>query len=148
MRARSSRARRGVSPVLATIVLIVITLSTGVAVAGYTFTLFGRLQMTANVEVVSASCSVSGAACVIDLRNSGNGVAIIPGPYACTVYGTTAASAINGGTNSVGLPPEQDTTLACQFGTLPQTAIPGIHAEGAVTMSDGMQVPFFVNWNP
>ncbi|HME19372.1 MAG TPA: hypothetical protein VKF15_06540 [Nitrososphaerales archaeon] len=129
-------------------ILITITISTGVAVAGYSFTLFGRLQMTANVQAVRTSCSVSAAACVIDLRNSGNGVAFIPGPYACTVYGTTPASTINGGTGSVGLPPGQDVTLTCQFGTLPQAAVPGIHVEGSVAVSDGMRVPFFVNWNP
>ena len=147
MRARSSCARRAVSSVLATLCLITITLAAGTVVAGYSFTLFNRLQVGANVEVASVSCSVSAANCTLDLRNEGAGVAVVPGPYACTVYGTTAASTINGGTGSVSLGPSQDTTMSCQFSSLPSTAVPGVHVEGTVTVSDGMAIPFFANWN-
>jgi flagellin-like protein len=146
MRARSSRARRGVSPVLATLVLMSITISVGAAVAGYSFTLFGHLQTTANVEVVRVTCSVSASDCVLVLRNVGNGVAVVPGPFGCTLYGTTQASSVNGGTGAVGIPPGQDTGMTCQFNTLPQTAIPGIHVSGTITISNGMQIPFFTNW--
>ena len=147
MRARSSCARRAVSSVLATMCLIVITLAAGSVVAGYTFTLFNRLQVGANVEIISASCSVSGADCTLDLRNMGTGVAVVPGPYACTVYGTTAASTINGATASVGIPPGLDTQMTCDFSSLPSAAVAGIHVEGVVTVSTGMEIPFFANWN-
>ena len=147
MRLRSSCTRRGVSSVLATICLICITLGIGSVVAGYTYTLFNTLQVGADVEAVSVACSVSGANCVIDLRNMGRGVVVIPGPYACTVYGTTAASSINGVTASVGIPPGQDTMLTCQFSSLPSTAVAGVHVEGTLDVSNGMVIPFYTNWN-
>jgi len=147
MRAHSC-TRRAVSPVIATIVLISVTISLGVVVAGYSFSLIGHLQTSADVEVVNVACSVSAQTCVLDLKNEGNGVAVVPGPFGCTLYGTTAASSVNGGTGAIGIPPGQDTALTCQFSGLPATAVPGIHVEGAVTISNGMQIPFFANWSP
>ena len=48
-----SRKRPGITPVLATIILIAITLIAGVAIAGFVFGLFGTLSNSPNVTVIT-----------------------------------------------------------------------------------------------
>jgi flagellin-like protein len=55
MRIGRRPGRRGISEVLATVILIAITLVAGVAIAGFAFGLFGTLGSSANISVVGTS---------------------------------------------------------------------------------------------
>ena len=59
------RKRKAISPVLATVILIAITLIAAIAVAGFVFGLFGSFTSSATVQVVQAALphGVVSAAC-------------------------------------------------------------------------------------
>ena len=49
------RSRRAITPIIATVLIIAVTLVAGVAIAGYVFGLFGAGTQTAQVQVLSTS---------------------------------------------------------------------------------------------
>ncbi len=67
--------RRGVSPVIAEVLLIAISLIAGVALGGFAFALLGAYSHPAEVAAQVTSCSPNGASgevCIVDLRNVGS----------------------------------------------------------------------------
>jgi len=93
MRIRKSNQRKAISPVLATVILIAITLIAAIAIAGFVFGLFGSFTSTAQVGGVqtyltaaaattstgltSATCSNAAGANFIAFRNTGTSSATI-----------------------------------------------------------------------
>jgi len=74
------KAKKGISPVIATIILIAITIVIAIAVAAWVFGLFKSYSGTNAVTVVSglSSCSSSNSQCTIVLSNQGgNSVTVI-----------------------------------------------------------------------
>lgn len=65
------QARRAISPVLATVILIAITLIAAIAVAGFVFGLFESFTRSADIEIVSAGIDQTGSPCSISFTNSG-----------------------------------------------------------------------------
>jgi len=65
--------RKAISPVLATVILIAITLIAAIAIAGFVFGLFGTFTKTATVSASVTSCVYNGAheVCTLSAINSG-----------------------------------------------------------------------------
>jgi flagellin-like protein len=102
--------RKAISPVLATVILIAITLIAAVAIAGFVFGLFGTFTSTARVQASVTSCVIHGAApgtgedCNLVLTNSGNANVSPTGQCSVTYgghtwSGTTATTALTAGTS-------------------------------------------------
>jgi flagellin-like protein len=70
---RPHNAKKGISPVIATIILIAITIVIAIAVAGWVFGLFGSYSRTQAVTIVASasSCTASGHYCQIMVSNQG-----------------------------------------------------------------------------
>jgi len=97
--------RMGISPILATIMLIAVTLVAAVAMAAFVFGLFGSLGDSANLTSSVAVCSVSDTAitigattfhtsaggnptCFMAVRNSGTASGTVSG---CSIGGVSGA---------------------------------------------------------
>ena len=70
---RPHNAKKGISPVIATIILIAITIVIAIAVAGWVFGLFGSYSRTQAVTIVASAsnCSASNGNCQIMVSNQG-----------------------------------------------------------------------------
>ncbi len=141
--------RKAISPVLATVILIAITLIAAIAVTGFIFGLFGSFRNTPQVSAQSTIGSdLTGE---IDLYNSGTSPAIIEGVTMTYNGQTCGASYVSTGT----VPPNGQavvtiqagifsggSTYQCgQVGTI-SVAQAGAQYTGEVTLSGGAQVPF------
>ncbi len=103
---KGSNKRRAISPVIATIILIAITIVIAVAVAGWVFGLFGSYSKNNPVTILAASSTcTSGSGCTITLQNTGgNSISVISASIngkPATLGGTTVVSA--GSTAAVAL---------------------------------------------
>src|SRR5712692_9050845 len=76
--------RKAISPVLATVILIAITLIAAIAIAGFVFGLFGSFTSSATVSVQVQTCAVTGLVCTLTVSNSGTASASISA-NTCTV---------------------------------------------------------------
>jgi flagellin-like protein len=70
-------SRRGVSPVLATMIMIGVTVAVGLGVASYTMGLFGNLSKTAQVKIISTDLVASSKQLTLTLENSGGATVIL-----------------------------------------------------------------------
>ena len=128
--------RKAISPVLATVILIAITLVAGVAIAGFAFGLFGTLSATANVTVTTLTCTHGTAAaskCVVNLENTGNAPA---SAASCSLSGT--ASTLTGAPLAI----PAGTTVSATCTTTPAATVPGQPVQGTFTLSSGIIVSF------
>jgi len=139
--------RKAISPVLATVILIAITLIAAIAIAGFVFGLFGTFTSTARISATTVACAHTGAGpgatvtdayCQITLTNSGNS----PG---------TAQTCAFTGSNGAGAGILSATSTAATAATFtvtttgPQTAycvagagtVAGTMATGTVSLSNG-----------
>jgi len=148
MKINSGRKRKAISPILATVILIAITLIAAIAIAGFVFGLFGSFTSTARVSATSVNLNhvIFGAACT--------------GAPLCTVYFTNIGSS-NVNVNSLSLT-YGGATCAPTVGAAPvsipatSTATPvtvtavgtcvagviGQSFTGNAALSNGGQVPF------
>ena len=101
MKIVNSRKRKAISPVLATVILIAITLIAAVAIATFVFGIFGTSAAPAQLSVQSspaASCVVTGTS------------------WVCTAYvqngGTTAGSITGAGPGGVAVSPTGAKSIA------------------------------------
>ena len=86
---RHYKSRKAVSPVLATVILIAVTLIAAIAVAGFVFGLFGTFTGSAHLLSQVVTCVHNGGpggvgSCEISLTNTGSSSASVTG---CAVYG-------------------------------------------------------------
>jgi flagellin-like protein len=137
--------RKAISPVLATVILIAITLIAAIAVAGFVFGLFGTFTSTAQVQASVTSCVASGSGataqetCSLVLTNSGNANTLITGVCSLTFGGSTyTATASATGTSTTTVPSGGSGTYQCQdaAGT-GHSAGAGSQVTGAVILSNG-----------
>jgi len=111
----SAKRRRAISPVLATVILIAITLIAAIAIAGFVFGLFGTFTSSANLQLSVVTC-VHGAGgnaagdgyCLLDVTNTGGSSGSVTG---CSIYGTSSTS------GSSGVPPVTAATVTVKAGT-------------------------------
>jgi flagellin-like protein len=136
--------RKAISPVLATVILIAITLIAAIAVAGFVFGLFGSFTSTARVTI-SAPEIVHGTGVGITgtliAYNSGtsnanaNSATLTYGGNTCAVTITGAPALI-----TAGLAPGTTITVTGTAACLASTA--GQSFVGSISLSNGGQVPF------
>jgi archaeal type IV pilus assembly protein PilA len=127
--------RKAISPVLATVILIAITLIAAIAIAGFVFGLFGSFTHTATITATVTSCYATGLNCSITLSNTGTASAnVIAGSIS---YGgvTYTLSGITG-TVTAG------STLPVSFTTGGAAASVGEAFTGSISLSNGGSVPF------
>jgi len=77
---RPHNAKKGISPVIATIILIAITIVIAIAVAGWVFGLFGSYSRQGGVTILASAsnCYSSTNSCIITVSNQGStGVTVI-----------------------------------------------------------------------
>jgi len=132
--------RKAISPVLATVILIAITLIAAIAIAGFVFGLFGTFTKTATVVGSTVSCTDAHGVCVIDLTNTGNANAATTGVCSETYGGVTYAGTITagGGTITAGgaaVPATCSPTAAVALGS-------GALVTGSISLSNGGSVLF------
>ena len=103
----SGRQRKGISPIIATVLIIAATLIAFAAVAGYIFGLFGSSTKSAQAQVVSSSLTASGGVLTVSFTNSGG--------QSVTV--TTATATIGSATWTAGSTATSPTTAGYTAGT-------------------------------
>jgi len=138
---RTMRKRGAISPVMATVLLIAITLIAAVAAAGFIFGLMGTFISTAVVSASGgASCVGTPESCTLYLTNSGSGNAALVGTCTLNFGGSRyigTASIVSGsiGAGSSG-------TVSCVSNTAGSHAASGTQITGWVTISNGGEVLF------
>jgi len=139
MEFRRHRGRKAISPVLATVILIAITLIAAVAVGGFIFGLFGTFTSTAQVSAGTVTCSGTPEVCTLPLQNIGSGNTAITGVcnmnFAGGNYVGTAAIA------SGSLKAGSSAIVTCTGPAGPHAAA-GTQVTGYVTLGDGAEVLF------
>ena len=94
MQVRKSKAKRGVSPVLATMIMVGVAVAVGLGVASYTMGLFGNLSKSAQVTVSSISVDAALDEVTIELENRG-GLAVTLDRVEVIIDSTTYSSSPN-----------------------------------------------------
>jgi len=131
--------KKAISPVLATVILIAITLIASVAIAGFVFGLFGTFTSTAQVSAGTVSCSGTPEVCLVPLQNTGSAntmitgacnLAFAGGPYVGTAVMTSGN--LHGGSSGV---------VSC---TAPGSAhaAAGTEVTGSISLGNGVYVLF------
>ncbi|MGD1055195.1 MAG: archaellin/type IV pilin N-terminal domain-containing protein [Nitrososphaerales archaeon] len=141
-----SKNRKAISPVLATVILIAITLIAAIAVAGFVFGLFGSFTSSAQISAVAVTCTrAANAHCVVNLQNTGSSNAT---PTACSIQIAGVATA---GTN---VPAYVAVTAGagvigetCQMPAATVGGAIGSTAQGSFTLSNGASVTFTGLWS-
>ena len=130
--------RKAISPVLATVILIAITLIAAVAIAGFVFGLFGTFTSTARVQASVTSCSYAAGVetCNIVLTNSGNANTYPTASCSLTYKGATygGATAPSGSANPV--PSGSTLAVTCAV-TTATSAGAGTQVTGSIIMGNG-----------
>jgi len=143
-----NRKRKAISPVLATVILIAITLIAAIAVAGFVFGLFGSFTSSARVQV-SMSTIYHGAlgigaappASTILLLNTGTSNTNANG-LTLTYSGQTCAAAITGSPVTITAGVAPGITLTVTAGACATASTAGQAYSGTISLSNGGQVPF------
>ena len=136
----NTKKRKAISPVLATVILIAITLIAAIAIAGFVFGLFGSFTSTARVSVSVTSCAfgATNEACILSAINTGT-ANVNAVSCSLTYGGTTYAGTITGAPAAIGAT-STAVSLTC---TGPTTAAgAGVSVVGSVALSNGGSAPF------
>jgi flagellin-like protein len=128
--------RKAISPVLATVILIAITLIAAIAIAGFVFGLFGTFTSTAQVQASVTNCTYAGTivTCNLVLTNSGNANTAATGSCSLTYGGATYAASTAATTITAG----KSAPVACATaaGTAPDPTA-GVQITGSVILANG-----------
>jgi len=141
--AHQTGKRKAISPVLATVILIAITLIAAIAIAGFVFGLFGSFTKTAQVSGSVTSCVWTSPheVCTLSLINSGSSNTVA---NSCTMTygGVTATGTVAAVSPSTTLTLTAGTTsyISCTGGAAAAGA--GNTVTGAVATANGGSVPF------
>jgi flagellin-like protein len=155
--------RKAISPIIATVLIIAVTLIAAVAIGGFVFGIFGTSSQSAQIAVTStslpatnfpgagpsgtASCLTTGEATpYITLTNTGTASAQVTG-VTITWAGASNAFAMSA-TCTVGGAGSTSATSYIQFATpkLATAAVAGQTYSGSVTLSNGAVVLFTGTW--
>lgn len=71
--------RRAISPILAEVALIAITLVAATAMSGFVFGTMTSYTSTAQIQIVSSNCSASTNTCTVFFQNTGTSTGTISG---------------------------------------------------------------------
>ena len=132
--------RKAISPVLATVILIAITLIAAIAIAGFVFGLFGSFTSTAQVSVTQATLPHGiVAATSLYAQNTGtsntmvNSMTLTYGGQTCAPTMTAVTLTAGAGATAIVI----TATGGCSTG-----ANPGEAFTGSLALSNGGQIPF------
>ncbi len=131
--------RKAISPVLATVILIAITLIAAIAIAGFVFGLFGTFTATAQVSATAVSCAQTTKVCTLVLTNNGNSPVTA---QSCSFSGSGGGA----GTSFTGGVVPAGSTLTGVVCTFPGTATLGAQVAGGIGLSNGGQALFTGTW--
>jgi len=136
--------RKAISPVLATVILIAITLIAAIAIAGFVFGLFGTFTKTATVVGSTVSCTdATPGVCTVVLSNTGNANTATSGSCTESYGGRTWSGTLGatGGTITAGGP---GVAATCTVAAPPATAalVAGELVSGSVALTNGGSVLF------
>jgi flagellin-like protein len=141
---RRRTRRKAVSPVIATIVLMVVTLIAGLFLAGFTFQTMGSFTSVPLVSASVESCSGSPLVCGIILRNSGSGGTAATG---CS-FGRTGGDLYNStGTRiyppkEIPVPAGANTLVECKWSGTP-LVVSGSVSGSIQLASAALSIPFY-----
>jgi len=93
LKIQNARRRRAISPVLATVILIAITLIAAIAIAGFVFGLFGTFTSGQHLQLSTQTCNSATDDCVLAITNTGGAAGSVTG---CSIYGTAGYSGQHG----------------------------------------------------
>jgi len=133
------RSKRAISPVLATVILIAITLIVAVAIGGFVFGLFGTFTSTAQVSAGTVTCSGTPEVCALVLQNTGTANTVITGVCNLNFAGGSyvGTAALVSGSLKAG----SSATVTCT-GPAAQHATAGTQITGYVALGNGAEVLF------
>jgi len=128
------------SPVVATMILIVVTLVAAAVVGGFVFSLMGTFTSVALVSAGTPSCSGTPEVCAISLQNSGSGSVALEGTCTLRIDGnsTLATASIQSGSLEGGSSAVVDCTAP---GSLHVPA--GSSVVGWVNLQNGAEILFY-----
>ena len=130
------RKQQAISPVLATVILIAITLIAAVAIAGFVFGLFGSFTKTAQVSLGAATCTdLTKPVCTLSWTNNGNANTQALASCSITWDGATEPGAITGA--PVALASGSSGTLVCTATTAGAALAAGQLVSGYVSLGNG-----------
>ena len=139
MKIRNTRKRKAISPILATVILIAITLIAAIAIAGFVFGLFSGFTSSATVTVTLSNLPhgiLSAAG--LQASNTGtsntivNSITLTYGGVTCSP--TITATTMTAGAGSIAIPITALNT--CVAGAVGEAYV------GNLALSNGGQVPF------
>jgi flagellin-like protein len=144
-----NRHRKAISPVLATVILIAITLIAAIAIAGFVFGLFGSFTSSAQVSAHVSKCTAGTGTtannnqCTVVLTNTGtSNVAVVGGSEQ---IGGVAVSCNAAPTGTIPASGSLQVTCLQAVATAAQTV--GSQAIGSFSLSNGASVPFSGVWS-
>ena len=139
MKSRRRTDKKAISPILATVILIAITLIAAIAIAGFVFGLFGTFTNTAQVQASPTTCVQAGGteSCSIVLTNTGNANTQVTGSCSITYDGMTNSATVAPG---VVIPSGSSVTVTCTD-TGPG-ATPGTQVTGSIILANGANALF------
>lgn len=132
--------RKAISPVLATVILIAITLIAAIAIAGFVFGLFGSFTTSAQVSAQTVSCT-GGAPLVCSVRLSNTGTsntANILDAASITYSGITRTTVVSA---VVTITAGTVQTVSLSFTGAP-AGTSGSQFSGSIPLTNGASVPF------
>ena len=134
--AKNNRAKKGISPVIATVILVAVAVVIAAALAGFSGSLFSSYSQGPQVKVVSMTLHATG---VVDLvmANSGSASDAVTG-IAVNGFGNAGALnvALAANTNPINLP---------AVGTITGTPAEGQQVTAVITMASGSTITQTVN---
>lgn len=136
----AERRRKGISPVLATVILIAVTIVAATSIAGFVFGLMGSFTSTATVSATSVSCTGTPEVCTITASNPGTGSTSITGVCSLTFGGNSyagTAALFSGNLNGGGT-----AKITCTSNTAGSHAASGSQITGWLTVGNGANVLF------
>ena len=135
-------SRKAISPVLATVILIAITLIAAIAISGFVFGLFGTYTNTARVEAISYTCTGTPIVCTVGLQNIGTANTVPSGSCTLSTGGTNyngvaavSSGSLNGGSSAV---------VTCT-GPGGSHAAVGTQVAGSILLNNGANILFSAN---
>jgi flagellin-like protein len=136
--------RKAISPVLATVILIAITLIAAIAIAGFVFGLFGSFTSSAQVSAQVTSCThvLLNNVCNVTLTNSGTSNVAAT---SCSIQ--TSGTAVTGAVTAapLNIPASANAAAVCTAAGAAKTV--GSQAVGSFALSNGASVPFTGTWS-
>ena len=136
----AGRRRKGISPVLATVILIAVTIVAATSIAGFVFGLLGSFTKTAMVSATSVSCTGTPEVCTLTVTNSGVGSTSITGVCSLTFGGNSymgTAALVSGNLNG-----GSSGKITCTSNTPGSHAASGSQITGWFTVGNGANVLF------